>query len=81
MANINLLPWREELRRRKNKNFGVLSVVAVLATLGVIVAIETGTGQHILLIRVRMSPGDGGVEVGADFAASDGKQAAGKLER
>ena len=30
MPNINLLPWREELRRQRNKEFGFTAGVAAL---------------------------------------------------
>lgn len=36
MARINLLPWREELRKRRQKEFGVMVGIAVVAMLGVI---------------------------------------------
>ncbi len=39
MANINLLPWREELREERNKNFyvviGVVVAVAAACVFGV----------------------------------------------
>jgi type IV pilus assembly protein PilN len=31
MPRINLLPWREELRKQRQKNFAVAAVVAVAA--------------------------------------------------
>lgn len=39
MPHINLLPWREELRQRRNKEFGLTAVVGVVvmaAVLGVV---------------------------------------------
>lgn len=30
MARINLLPWREELRKQRQKDFGVVAVIALL---------------------------------------------------
>ena len=36
MSQINLLPWREELRKRRQKEFGITAGVAVLLMLGVI---------------------------------------------
>jgi type IV pilus assembly protein PilN len=36
VANINLLPWREELRRRRQKDFLTFVIVAVVAMLGVV---------------------------------------------
>lgn len=41
MARINLLPWRETQRKRRLRQFAVLSIVAVLATLGL------GLGVHV----------------------------------
>ena len=39
MANINLLPWREELREERNKNFYVVIGVVVAVTLAAIFAV------------------------------------------
>lgn len=36
MARINLLPWREELRKKRQKEFGVMVGIAVLAMLMVV---------------------------------------------
>lgn len=36
MAHINLLPWREELRKQKQKEFGVSAIISV-AVAGVVV--------------------------------------------
>ena len=36
MPQINLLPWREELRSRRKKEFAVTAGIAVLATLGIV---------------------------------------------
>jgi len=47
MANINLLPWREELRVRRQKEYIVTIVVAVVAMLGVIGAIHWQLEQRI----------------------------------
>ena len=33
---INLLPWREELRKRRQKEFGITAAVAVILMLGVV---------------------------------------------
>lgn len=46
MANINLLPWREELRRRRQKEFVTLVVVAVIAMLGVVAGVHWEFGQR-----------------------------------
>ncbi len=40
MAHINLLPWRAELRKQRQKEFGVIVVVAVLLMGGVIGAVH-----------------------------------------
>lgn len=40
MARINLLPWREELRRKRQKNFAILAGVAILAMCGVVYAVQ-----------------------------------------
>ncbi len=40
MARINLLPWREELRKQKQREFGVMAVGAALIAVGVIVLIH-----------------------------------------
>lgn len=32
MARINLLPWREKLRRQKQRDFGVMTIIALLLT-------------------------------------------------
>jgi type IV pilus assembly protein PilN len=36
MTRINLLPWREELRKERQKRFAAISVVAIVAMLAVI---------------------------------------------
>lgn len=36
MRNINLLPWREELREKRNKDFQVVLVVVVILSLAVV---------------------------------------------
>ncbi|MEM7251533.1 MAG: PilN domain-containing protein [Pseudomonadota bacterium] len=40
MKTINLLPWREELRKRRQKEFAILAGVAVVAMVGVILAVH-----------------------------------------
>lgn len=32
MARINLLPWREKLRKQRQRDFGIITLVAVLVT-------------------------------------------------
>ena len=36
MANINLLPWREELRKEKTRQFASVTAFSVILTLAVI---------------------------------------------
>ena len=58
MARINLLPWREELRRRRQKEFVVLIVVAIIAMVGVVggvhwefnnrIQFQTGRNNYLL---------------------------------
>ena len=36
MPRINLLPWREELRKQRQKNFGVAAVTAVAVGIGIV---------------------------------------------
>lgn len=38
MANINLLPWRENLRARRQKEFGAMMLVGILLTATVLAA-------------------------------------------
>ncbi len=45
MANINLLPWRETLRKRRTSEFLAIMLAAVLVTLGVLF------GWHMLVER------------------------------
>ncbi|MET0106433.1 MAG: PilN domain-containing protein [Sedimenticola sp.] len=33
MARINLLPWRENLRKKRQRNFGIAAFIAVLVTI------------------------------------------------
>ena len=40
MPRINLLPWREELRARKQKQFGVQTAIAALLMGGVVVLVH-----------------------------------------
>lgn len=40
MANINLLPWREDLRQRRQKEFYTVIVVAIAAMLAVVFAVH-----------------------------------------
>lgn len=47
MPQINLLPWREELRKRRNKDFGVIAVVAGVVMAGVWFAVHLDFQQRI----------------------------------
>lgn len=47
MPHINLLPWREELRKRRNKEFGVLAFITVLVMGGVVAAVDWHFQQRI----------------------------------
>ncbi|MGF1613730.1 MAG: PilN domain-containing protein [Gammaproteobacteria bacterium] len=40
MPHINLLPWRQELRKRRQREFGIASVAAVLITAGVVLLVH-----------------------------------------
>ncbi|WP_374089553.1 PilN domain-containing protein [Methylomicrobium lacus] len=40
MARINLLPWREELRKQKQQEFVIAIGASVLATIGALVAVH-----------------------------------------
>ncbi len=41
MPQINLLPWREEVRLRRNKEFGIVAVIAALVMGAVVFAVHT----------------------------------------
>lgn len=47
MPNINLLPWREELRKQRNKEFGFSAGVAALVMAGVITVVHLHFSQRI----------------------------------
>ncbi len=40
MPQINLLPWREELRKRRQKEFGITAIISVLMMVGVILGVH-----------------------------------------
>jgi type IV pilus assembly protein PilN len=40
MAHINLLPWREELRKQRQKEFGVIVIIALLVMGGIVGAVH-----------------------------------------
>ncbi|MCH9673841.1 MAG: PilN domain-containing protein [Gammaproteobacteria bacterium] len=40
MKTINLLPWREDLRKRRQKEFAAMAVAAVIAMLGVVLVVH-----------------------------------------
>lgn len=47
MPHINLLPWREELRKRRNKEFGLVAFITVLAMGGVVAGVDWHFQQRI----------------------------------
>ncbi|MDX1645106.1 MAG: PilN domain-containing protein [Thermoanaerobaculia bacterium] len=47
MPHINLLPWREELRKRRNKEFGVMSFVVAALMAGVVFVVDWHYQQRI----------------------------------
>jgi len=47
MPHINLLPWREELRRQRQKEFGLRVVLAVIAMLGVVALVHVQYNRMI----------------------------------
>ena len=47
VARINLLPWRDELRRRREKNFFIAAGIAVALMAGVIYGIQVKLQQDI----------------------------------
>lgn len=40
MPHVNLLPWREELRKRRQKEFAIMSIAAVLSMLAIIMLVH-----------------------------------------
>ena len=47
MPHINLLPWRAELRKRRNKEFGVLAVVVAAVMAAVVAGVDWHFQQRI----------------------------------
>lgn len=47
MPHINLLPWRAELRTRRNKEFGVLAVVVAAVMAAVVAGVDWHFQQRI----------------------------------
>ena len=47
MPHINLLPWREELRKRRQKEFGVMALIAMLLMGGVVLGVHLYFQQRI----------------------------------
>jgi len=47
MPHINLLPWREDLRKRRQKEFGVVALVAMLLMGGVVFGVHLYFQQRI----------------------------------
>jgi type IV pilus assembly protein PilN len=51
MPRINLLPWREELRQQRNKEFGVAAVIVVLLMGGIVAGVHRSYEQQIKFQR------------------------------
>ena len=47
MPRINLLPWREELRKQRQKNFGVAAVAAVAVGIGIVLLARANVNAMI----------------------------------
>ena len=47
MPQINLLPWRQELRKRRNNEFGVLAFVVAALAAGVVAGVDWHFQQRI----------------------------------
>jgi len=47
MPHINLLPWREELRKRRNQEFGIMGAVAIVLMGGVVAGVHWHFQQRI----------------------------------
>ncbi len=47
MPQINLLPWREDLRKERQKNFALAAVTAILVAIGVIFAVNLTMNRKI----------------------------------
>lgn len=47
MARINLLPWREEQKRQRQKHFYMLAGLAIVAAIGIIFIIHMDMQAHI----------------------------------
>ena len=47
MPHINLLPWRAELRKRRNKEFGILAFVVAAVAAGVVAGVDWHFQQRI----------------------------------
>jgi type IV pilus assembly protein PilN len=55
MPHINLLPWREDLRKRRNKQFGVNAVITILLMGGVVAGVDWHFQQRIAVQTERNS--------------------------
>lgn len=53
MPHINLLPWREELRRRRQKEFGIRVAMAVVAMLGIVALVHMQYANKIAFQKER----------------------------
>ena len=47
MANINLLPWREELRKEKTRQFATITGFSVFLTIAVLLLIHVTISSQI----------------------------------
>lgn len=53
MARINLLPWRDELRKKRQQEFAVMAGVAVVLMCGVILAVHWYNEERISFQKER----------------------------
>lgn len=53
MATINLLPWREELRSRRQKEFITMIIVAIIAMIGVVAGVHWEFNNRIEFQQTR----------------------------
>jgi len=55
MPHINLLPWREELRKRRNKEFGVTAFITAVLMGGVVFGVDWHFQERIDFQNMRNS--------------------------
>ena len=53
MPHLNLLPWREELRKRRQKEFAVIAGAAVLSMLGIVFLVHLQFNSMISYQKAR----------------------------